>query len=63
MLELAMTVSGNSELVEALCGVEPKTLVPGAVWFPSFTCGNVRYNAQPVACRLEGGVIFERCER
>lgn len=63
VLKLAMTMRGNSESVEALCNVEPKTLLPGAAWFPSFMCEGVRYNATPVACQFEGGAIFERCER
>lgn len=62
MLELAMSLSRNAELVEAVCSVEPKTLLPGAAWLPSFTCDSVRYNAMPAACRIEGGAIFENCD-
>ena len=62
-LALTMTLSDEHAELEAACNSDELEIVGGAVWFPSFTCSNVRYNSNPSDCRLDGGAIFENCDR
>jgi len=61
-LTLSMSLA-DGDSIQSECSGEVKAVLPGALWVPSFSCEDTRSSDSPVDCRLEGGVIFEKCER
>jgi hypothetical protein len=62
MLTLTTSLTRDGEM-QAICSGVPRGIMPGAVWFPLFNCADTRYDETPIDCRIEGGVLFERCDR
>jgi hypothetical protein len=61
-LALAVSLTEVGEM-QSMCSGEARTVLPGAVWFPTFSCEGTRHNGAPIDCRFEGGALFERCMR
>ena len=55
-------VLGDDIELEGQCETRIDTVLPGAVWLPSFSCTVVVAATLP-PCALGGGVIFEYCRR